>query len=79
MRITINIETDVYVAAKERARIEGRTVGQVVSELARRGLLEAGSDGGKGNFECFGFRPFPRQGRVVSNALIDKLRQSGEY
>jgi hypothetical protein len=38
MRTTLDIEDDVLQAAKELARREGRTAGQVVSELARRGL-----------------------------------------
>jgi len=38
VRTTLDIEDDVLQAAKELARREGRTAGQVVSELARRGL-----------------------------------------
>jgi hypothetical protein len=38
MRTTLEIEDDVLQAAKELAHREGRTAGQVLSELARRGL-----------------------------------------
>lgn len=38
MRTTINIEDDVLAAARSLAAAEGRPVGSVVSELARRGL-----------------------------------------
>jgi hypothetical protein len=38
MRTTLDIEDDVLQAAKELAQREGRTAGQVLSELARRGL-----------------------------------------
>ena len=27
----------------------------------------------------YGFRPFPKEGCIVSNDLINKLREDGEY
>ena len=38
MRTTLAIDDDVLAAAKELASMEGRSVGQVISELARRAL-----------------------------------------
>jgi hypothetical protein len=38
MRTTLDIENDVLQAAKELAHHQGRTAGEVISELARRGL-----------------------------------------
>jgi hypothetical protein len=38
MRTTLNIDGDVLRAAKELARLEGRTIGEVVSDLARETL-----------------------------------------
>jgi hypothetical protein len=38
MRTTLDIEDDVLQAAKELARRDGGTAGQVISALARRGL-----------------------------------------
>ncbi len=38
MRTTLSIDDDVLLAAKARAERERRSVGEVVSELARRGL-----------------------------------------
>ena len=38
MRTTVNVDDDVLAAAKSIARAEGRGVGAVISELARRGL-----------------------------------------
>ncbi len=38
MRTTLDIDDDVLQAAKELARAEGKTAGQVLSELARRAL-----------------------------------------
>jgi len=38
VRTTLRIDEDVLRAARSLARTEGRTVGEVVSDLARRGL-----------------------------------------
>ena len=38
MRTTLDIADDVLQAAKELAQRQGGTAGQVISELARRGL-----------------------------------------
>jgi hypothetical protein len=38
MRTTLNIDEDVVAAARELASGERRSLGSVVSELARRGL-----------------------------------------
>lgn len=39
MRTTLDIADDVMSAARELARDEGRSIGAVVSDLARRGLM----------------------------------------
>lgn len=41
MRTTLSIDDDVLLAAKGLAARERRTLGEVVSELARRGLAPA--------------------------------------
>lgn len=41
MRTTLTIDDDVVAAARELAALEGRTLGAVISELARRGLTPA--------------------------------------
>lgn len=43
MRTTIDIEDDVLAAAKERARLQGVTLGVVITQLIRRGLEPAKS------------------------------------
>lgn len=68
MRTTLDIDDDVLQAARERARREKRTVGQVISQLARDALT------------VHGIRPFPRRGRAaVTNELVDKLREGDAY
>ena len=41
MRTTLDIDDDVVVAARELAASERRSLGSVISELARRGLTPA--------------------------------------
>jgi predicted DNA-binding ribbon-helix-helix protein len=38
MRTTVTIDDDVYVRVKQIAQDSGHTFGQVISQLARRGL-----------------------------------------
>lgn len=80
MRTTLNIADDVLLAAKERARRERRSIGDVLSDLARqaltRSLLGEKQSDDAGQAESFhGFEPLPRRGPAVSNAFIDKLRE----
>ncbi len=44
MRTTLDIADDVVAAAKELAAAERRSLGSVISELARRGLTPASVD-----------------------------------
>lgn len=41
MRTTLNIDDDIVAAARELAAGEHRSLGSVISELARRGLTPA--------------------------------------
>ncbi len=76
MRTTLNISADVLLAVKERARREKRTAGEVLSELARESLVRGTGAGEIAEGESFyGFEPLPHRGPVVSNELIDRLRE----
>ena len=44
MRTTLEIDDEVVAAARELAAIEGKSLGSVVSELARKGLTPAKVD-----------------------------------
>jgi len=79
MRTTLDIEEDVLFAAKDLARREKKTAGQVISDLARKGLAGAETLTAHEPKAIYGFRPFPKAGRIVSNELINKLREDGEY
>jgi hypothetical protein len=41
LRTTLNIDDDVFMAARELAEAEHRSLGSMISELARRGLTPA--------------------------------------
>lgn len=73
MRTTLDIDDDVLAAAKERARAQGRTAGAVLSELARQGLVGAPRPQAREGF--LGFVPLAKRGGVVTNELIDALRE----
>ena len=80
MRTTLDIDDDVLHAAKERARREHRTIGQVLSELARRGLTAPNELPAVAEPRAlYGLRPLPRRGGVVTNDLIDRLREEDSY
>lgn len=72
MRTTLDVDDDVLLAAKARARREKRSTGAVLSELARAGLHSPGPaiPGGPGRH---GFRPLPHRGALVTNDAIDAL------
>ena len=83
MRTTLDLDDDVLASAKEIARRENKTAGQVLSELARRALTHGAAPAAAAKREpaaaVHGFKPFARRGAVVTNALIEKLRDEGEY
>ena len=79
MRTTLDIEDDVLFAAKDLARREKKTAGRIISELARKGLAGPAVVTAREPKALYGFRPFPKEGRIVSNELINKLREDGDY
>ena len=81
MRTTLDIADDVLQAAKERARRENKTVGEVISELARAALTAPAVKAEKvaEPRSHYGIRPFPKRGGVVTNELINRLREDDAY
>ena len=80
MRTTLDIDNDVLQAAKERARRERRTIGQIISDLARNALSGAPlTPRAREPKAVYGLRPFPKRGGIVTNELIDKLREDDVY
>jgi hypothetical protein len=80
MRTTLDIDDDLLTAAKELARREGATAGQVVSRLLRQSLTGAQarvSSNLPHPKSVAGFVPFPpRPGVVVTNEQVDAMRDA---
>jgi hypothetical protein len=72
MRTTLSIDDDVLMAAKTVAERERRTIGEVLSSLARQGLKRDASAGGMRN----GIRLLPAQASAspVTMELVNQLR-----
>ena len=80
MRTTLDIDDDVLAAAKELARRGKTTAGAVISGLARRALAApANPPAARQPKALYGFRPLPKRGGIVTNQLIDKLRDDDIY
>ena len=72
----MDIAEDVLIAAKALGRQEHKSAGQVLSELARKGLAASnGASDLTSDEEFLGFRPLPARGVVVTSELIEKLRE----
>jgi hypothetical protein len=79
MRTTIDIDDDVLSAAKERARRERRTAGEVVSDLLRQALTSSPAVSAiREASPVYGLRLFSPSGAVVTNELTNQLRNDDE-
>jgi hypothetical protein len=77
MRTTLDIDDSVLSAVKELARRQGKTAGEVLSALARQALLKPAQAAGRELQELpasYGFRPLPPSATLVTNDVVDKLR-----
>jgi hypothetical protein len=83
MRTTLDIDDDVLFAAKERAKRERRTAGEVVSDLLRHALTAPPHQPGtlvvREASAVYGLQPFASRGALVTNELIDHLRGDDAY
>ena len=75
MRTTLDIDDDVLLAAKDLARRQRKTAGEVLSELARLGL-RLSQLGLKQTPSRYGFAPTPANGASVKNGQFDALREA---
>lgn len=78
MRTTIDLEYDTLIAAKEIARMENTSLGKVISRLVRQALTgnTAPQAANSPAATATGFVPFEPRGVVVSNELINRLRDA---
>jgi hypothetical protein len=79
VRTTLDIADDVLLAAKDVARREKKSAGQVVSDWARTALLARTANDAAVARESplarYGIEPLPARGGVVTEALINRLRE----
>ena len=71
MRTTVDLEEDVLLAAKEIAKHRGKTLGQVISDLARQALTRRTSISTKHGLPLFPVQP---DAGVVTLELVNRLR-----
>jgi hypothetical protein len=87
MRTTLDIADDVLFAAKEIARREKKSLGLTISELVRKAFAQSAAAPYPATtpyappevserLAAYGIRPLPARGGVVSNELIDRLRDA---
>lgn len=85
MRTTLSIEDDVLFAAKSLARREGRSLGEVISDLARQALQAPAPDATAGRAPTalddqlakLGLTPYRAPDvAVVTQAQVEALREA---
>ena len=77
MHTTIDIDDDMLAAARTLAAREGKSAERVVSDLLREALhARTLSRAAVPSRERYGFRPIPAGGTVVTNDLVNKIRDS---
>ena len=86
MRTTLDIDDDILQAAKELARSQNKTAGQVLSELARKGLTQPVSPAtgfAEGAAHPFVFKDgwyvlTNREGVIVTKEQVDRLIEEAD-
>jgi hypothetical protein len=73
MRTTLAIDDDVLAAAKHLAEREQRSVGEVISTLARQGL-QRGTRGGRSERNGIPLLALRKGGQAVTLDLVNQLR-----
>lgn len=80
MRTMLCIDKDILQAVSDLAHRQKKTRGRVISELLRKSLTAVPDAAKQSDLpSCFGFRPFPNRGRIVTNEAIDALRTYDAY
>jgi hypothetical protein len=80
MRTTLDIDDDVLQGARGLAKRERKTIGELLSELARRGLAAAPQKSVVNEPRAlYELRPFPSRGGILTNEMIDRIREDDAY
>jgi hypothetical protein len=74
MRTTLDIDDDILLLAKDLAKDGGKTAGKIISELVRKAITATPVFNQPEPEPIFGIRPFPKRGGIVTNEMINKIR-----
>ena len=76
VRTTLDLDEDIVSAAKQLASQRGMTTGQVISDLARKGLAPKGGPRMRNGVPVFGLRAgeLKRGAMRPDLALVNRLR-----
>ena len=77
MRTTLTIDEDVFLAARDHAAVEHRTIGEVISGWARAGLTSPKQTPACEDDDWLaaqGLTLLPRRDVTVTNADVNRLR-----
>ena len=74
MRTTLDIDKDVLMAVKERARREKKSTGRVVSNIVRESLIGSKAEESESLFvEKNGFRMLAPHGEVITLEHVQRI------
>ena len=78
MRTTLDIDEDVLATVKDLAKAEGKTMGEVISDLARRALTTPSLPGLSESAAAFDTGTWPtfpgREGVLVTTEMIERIQ-----
>jgi hypothetical protein len=77
MRTTLDLDEDILTAAKEIARAEHKTAGQVISDLARRALTTSGLEETQPQYRG-GFRLMRPTKEIITSEMVRRLLEEDE-
>jgi hypothetical protein len=78
MRTTLAIDDDVLLVARDLARQQRRSLGEVVSDLARRSLRPSGADAAQTTRNGITLLPVSNPDAVVTMEMVNALRDELE-
>ena len=78
MRTTLDIDDDILLVAKERARMDKISIGRALAQMARAGLNQpARETTRRGSRKSpLGITPLPSRGEIITNDHVNRLRDS---
>ncbi len=79
MRTTLTLDRDIYEAAMHLAKASGRSLGAVVSEMARRGIQRQSSVPSRARSSRFPVVDVPPDAPVIPASRVDRYLDEEGY